>query len=1656
MAPSSSGHAGAHGAGASSAKRSLAELKRDVLALVQDTFEASRASSDGSEACVDACYACFQSACRAWIETCALAPPRQHKSEENDAVVMMQQQQEELMRSRLRAVVDLMMRHHNARERRKLVTAVVRSIVATQTIAQRKRKRKLPSTSADSLTDTVATACTEDVQNSVAELIAVWSLHTLGLLRLEDVLIEAASSCQSSTFCVYDWMAAPAHFLLLRPAIVISLLGTPEMALAATTRDLVEHVLSYVIWLAFADSADPTFLGNDTNRRSQSDAIKRKAVMRVLESLTSFSSATFSIPALCILTQLIAAKSAVKILATDRPPRNAVSASRDGSGGNFGEDSIISRDRVIAFLQPQLAALLAPSSMAHSACTTDELARIFSAYQACLPTSAFVQIIRQFIYEANGESTERSAAGSKSIIRDALYQLIQHLASKQTEFVAQLLTVAHEMANEGVQGMNGNLLQHALELVAAVSEVPFSHEPSTAPTNVVVDCYRGWFHDHFAADDLSHDRSMFGQGGQGVDTQQAALRCQKPRQACKLVTSKRQIQFLCAFLLEFDRRADESNEPNDSVLQYPAAKSDHVAAHLSVVKTHQPQFPSGGLIMDFCSQTRSRYLELLEQEQTAAQPSTDSDSSNVGLGTSGAKSKQQLSLHSMKVRDMVRENIHIYEDTKKLSPQLRQWQMFQPQLWKQEFVPCCLDIEYDGLEDIDEATSGKDAVISNSQPETKVLAHASFVHALATTGVISLQEYAQFLSKVEDWVHTRQTRFHRKRSYKRQRQEIGKGLSHAVESLQHELRSDESEAALLPSRKKVPPAQMEMLTSALESALSSLAYSVAGFASQPNSAAPSVSPMRSLWGDGCMKVVGVLGLSQLDAFFAYLVPLLVRTSSSQDLESKELKGESQSEADVLEAFTQFCILQVSWTRSLQDETLLLETSCLCAVLAALLARSENASKNDRADSVRFLQQIDDTHLVEDGGSDAVQSDSRNERMIKRSLFYTSILRALAAVSMDTQASTVLALLHSETLQSGTRDFVSWLVFRSTIATNPSREVHLSLLADNFCAISQMRWYNQVLDPMKKIKDRVRSLFEFEFRYGLKLFGESDVRSQLASNVSGHTEWVQAQLDVVEDIVQNHAASVEDVMEWLIEAIVSECSIKSEEKGELLEADSAIAQMLLLLNDLMHKASAQSLTSDLGWKNSPSRSNERILAYFMSSVQKARESRDRRRYVSHQLRHHGFEVLEICARHQCRAISSQTANSALELINYIGENYFHDQILPWSLLRALFVYLTQVLASATSSSMQNAIDILRNCSVAIICRCGLEYRRIQALVQDPDNRTNVQFLSLLEWVHRFCDQVLDQEPAQFAQAPSDTIRAAHNAVDIFPTEVEIMKYRIRLIKLLFRWKRIPTPELTTQAHKLSASHHEIAERILRVCRLDSSTADTKNYTDARGSMQSIGEGALVLVGTCFAEEWERALLASTTQESNMEALHHSIHQLDFQFQLCCLHVVATVCQQSALFSKKLLSSWREPSSASSSSSSPIANGLAGTILLALVAIILLDVRQLETVCGLNSSIWVNEFPRIALHVHSMKTGALDTSGTGDDDSSLVRWIQVITHTRSFAEHLVDAVRVVLQYGFAHRVDIVDSALPSRVLQAWPSLSSMVPQLHAITFDESNEF
>lgn len=1326
-----------------------------------------------------------------------------------------------------------------------------------------------------------------------------------------------------------------------------------------------------------------------------------------------------------------------------------------------------------------------------------------------------LQIVRQFIYEARGGSTRREinpdAAVSrqpKSVICDALYQLITILAAKRSDFVDHVLTLAHDLASEGVQGMNGFLLRHSLELVAAVSSAA-SAANSSSSSATAVDCYRDWVRDHFAAQDAraraqSLDTVTSSDAAHSTNAP-APPRCLKQHNTCSLVTSKRQIQFLCAFLLEFDRREQPAHHSNAGVIAlYPVAKSSHVAAHLSVMKTHQPQFPSGGLIMDFCSQTRSRYLELLKIEQ-ATSAAANSMESATGALQNGKQQRDIVSLHSVKARNMVREHIQLFRDSKKLSPQLRQWKMFQPQLWKQELIPCCLDIEFDNFSRAassrreDGGGDGGDRCAA----ESKLLEHVAFVHALAKSSLVTVHEYSQFLVSAEEWLKNRQKRRNlKKKSYKRQRHGAagGEGLDHVLELLQLEMTAERNDGVRR-RRKRTSPKTMDKLRGALEANFESVLNAAKVDRGGPlqSAANPLTKQMQMLWDEGCVRVIRVLGLNQIEAFFTYLVPVFGQSAPSSQADLTGATPSTASQQDKGDGTTthvsiaQFFVSRVSWTEQHVYESFLCELSSLAAVVAALLgACGESQSLCSMTDLAWLIERIDEKCVADDGSSAATGLLLPHDRLFRRFLFYSTMLRAADALAPDRRAPqvrVVTLLLRCESLKPEIRDFISWVGCRSMVVTGASqlttfREKQVALQGDvsvqplrlvlnNMRMLSKMKWCQEAFSLKSLEIDQLRRILTLEFRYGLKLFGEASALTLgasslpppvMASNVADPRQWLQIELDIIADFGGFRIASVESVSKWIVLEILLQVtapitSSSDDDARELRSRDDAVALLLLILDDLMHKLNLEQALATSSNTNSFAakdqggglRSHGRIVACFVASTLKVIRENGRVFPVNPRLQHHGFEILEICTRHQidCRyskdiAGGDESDRALLELIHEIGD-HFQDQF-PWPLLQALFFYLMRLLRT---DNVHKDTDILvlgiRDLPTAIVVRCAIEYPRLRTVWErrgasndmGTTRKESNDFMEHLQWIYQFSKQVVectdDELDVGFEhESGANAVSALRKAEFSFSDGMDVTKFQMLILKYLFRWNMVQVPDLTTQSHLVKPFYVKAARRILRL-------------------LDAHKEPMLSELASCFVGEWLEIAFAKAAEEQQSPA--PKPRPVDFYFQLLLVHTVAELCKRSAHVPKNLLRSWRNATSSAKTDSS--------ALFIALLTITMSDgandtttsTDQFDQVLEMNSSIWVNELPQITLHVLSVGLVSSEPAKPAiESNSSVVKLIKVIANAQSFKECLTLAVYKVLRHGVVNQVDVLDASLPHRIRQVWPTLSDIVSQLPVLSLDD----
>lgn len=365
-------------------QRSVTELKGDVLSLVRRTRHAI--PSDSNSALYETHYRRFHDICSAWVVTIFASAENTPSASSPLMTTAVKQQQQKAQAladqlAELMQFVTYQQQRRGAGENREFVGVIVRSIGATTEIQRRRRKRKLSTamqaiSSMSAAPTTIEDANSDAARSRVEELFGVWLLHSSGVLRLEDVLLGVASSGATEP---WGWLVAPVHFLLARTTQQLQLSSLP---VPSTTHGVVEAVLLYVIRLAFTDpkSARAPFSSDDRSQGYTTSHASEQAAMQVLDELCFFTRVGFSIPTLRLVTQILSKRATMQDQQQPEP-----------SASSFGR-LVITRDRVTAFLQPQIEKLASPYSFVQAAYTHDELEEIFSAYESCLSTFTLVQV----------------------------------------------------------------------------------------------------------------------------------------------------------------------------------------------------------------------------------------------------------------------------------------------------------------------------------------------------------------------------------------------------------------------------------------------------------------------------------------------------------------------------------------------------------------------------------------------------------------------------------------------------------------------------------------------------------------------------------------------------------------------------------------------------------------------------------------------------------------------------------------------------------------------------------------------------------------------------------------------------------------------------------------------------------------------------------------------------------------------------------------------------------------------------------------------------------------------------------------------------------------------------------------------------------------
>ncbi|RLN73620.1 hypothetical protein BBJ28_00005369 [Nothophytophthora sp. Chile5] len=1395
------------------------------------------------------------------------------------------------------------------------------------------RKRKRPQTGAS---------------GASPRLVTTWLLHTAALARLEDVLAVSGALNASK------WLCSAIHELL-------SSVSTPLLAASSafkgknvplalqvemkTTHALADSVLQHLIRLAFGR--------NDTE------------AARVLQTLGCTSSVHFS---------SIAFSHVAAILTTQKVVKSE-------------------QQRVVAFLLPMLQTFLATPKA--NELSSETCQRVLEAHTSCLPAAARVQVLRQLVYElesANSSSVDgqRVASIFQGVVLQFVTIGVSHVSKSSKDsseiFASQALTLAHELAEDGVQRADGWLLRQSLELVALVSRA-LTKAPSPLPS-VSAKCYRSWFRAHLG--------STEGVTEAAEEPNKTGTRCRLSAKSCHLITSKHQLQFLCAFLLDFDRQA-LSSKGEETVTW----TSEHVATHLSVLKTHQERYAGTAFVMDFCVQTRVRFVELQKREEQTRRSEAE------GNGTAGTRSK-----FSAKTRATVKENVAFFREKRRLSPKLQQWKTFHHEEWKTELLPCCLDVFRSSSK---KEKSGESLAVED---DDRVVDQIAFVLALAKAGMLPGREYNQFLVDLQAWVE------------RRQRDTEGTLLQHEHQVLEDKLqrRVSHLRTAVMVARACGTRESQQQLIGQLQGIATTLLggcrshQATVGTNEGEAQQRQTEGLMAKCWHLGFLDVLDALGDDHVQLFYRFQVPLVTRLAGSQ--------GDTPFDAM---AFTHYCLGQIPCDDEPVNRKLVTSLSCFGGVLTALLDAFTDRQTME-AWPVAIRERFDLSAGGTAGGESSVLPSREDAE--RSGVLYVAFLRALGSGKGAVSDTRIELAMRSFTAPAV--DFISWLghrVVHDDHGLDAAGETTESVLrwstaqfiCRNVLELHKMEWFRDVCIHHRRhrTKEELRRMIAYEFRYGFSVFREASAG-------------LERQLDLMADV----PVSSEEVCGWVIEELFIWASQHTPEGSVVSNSDESIARQqltapaesaLILVNELLHQSkqkqeAATAIPSDTS-----------LTAFILKQWLGKLDVMSHADLVGRKLLcHYSFELLRLCLRSQGIAVqpalNGTTSDSLLlKIVEHVCSE--HMERLPRHWLCVLLDLLPKQLKCVADLPMSFAVQVTLGSGEMELCRST---QRSPSAEKVMENST-LQYLQ--RWLGAFFSRLrhdilprhsLDNK---LSSGHSDTSIAIVPA--IVPSLLVGVKCQIQALKWIFHWK---SKEIEGDS---GPQRPMLLQDVAIQALLVSSVSEVNDPLS-----QQLGDEDAAELSAWVLSEWQKELAtmdqADRLAVSTAEAGIPQTPSPSLSYQLLLVHIAAEVCCKSVPAARQLL----RPSSASIDFSSSIEKSCA--VFLVLLATVACETEQLEQMVALNNSLWVNEFPRAAL-VAAGTSGAQGLAKAAPSTAS--ESLQcLLGSVSSFQASLAMVMHRILTFGAEHRVDVLDSALPAQLLRAWPQHGSIIARLQVLCFVE----
>lgn len=894
-----------------------------------------------------------------------------------------------------------------------------------------------------------------------------------------------------------------------------------------------------------------------------------------------------------------------------------------------------------------------------------------------------------------------------SSLQGSVFYFVSRYASDSVEFMNRVLTLAHELAEDAVQCGKTWCFGLALELAATVAASPLASSS----------CYKDWFQGHFSKEPSS-------------DQPHSEVSCQKwaaskPHNSdCCLIHSKNHLQFVCLFLVEFDRR----RQCDDSVVW----TAPHVMTHLSVLKSFQGQnSPKNDLVIDFIAQERILYSKLQTKEQAENQ------------SMKKAVPEKANDIFSSDACAVVKENITYYREHQHLSPQLKQWKTFQYKKWKAEILPCCLNVS---LNDEVNALDSED--LSSDNPD--VVHHIRFVFALAKANMVPAQDYARFTESIQHWIDlTRESISNGMRSNRQRKFES------SLNSLINALRNifQRAEAAKFAIDDNVVSEVIDSVSAEIFAYITSRAgLFEPGYRADEESRRELLTLM---WSSGFIEVLNTLGPEHLESFCRYQISLLTKLSLS--LTSWPVLSD-------------VCAVALSHQHPDCGNTIerMIAFAGVVAVMCSAIDRTATPVLDEALAHFNFIDK------TPSGGIWPTQ-----ERVIQGSIHLSTLLLALNIVDNNASNHSVA----QNTLPSHLLDFGAWWISNflgedddCTRIAGKDRGRYsywLICLHRSLRQTGWLAWSQQRLKSLETVKNAL--CFEARYRWIFKdnLRTEENTREKrpLTSRLSQYINLI----DCVSQRLQPQ--------EWcqlLLEEMFSTATSsadKANSKPLSVEIEKSLEFLLLLLNSLIHRMD----------NSSASTSPENKLPYtcLKLTIDKLTMLHGRNADMISRVYWVCAETLRTLCLHkvagtQLSQLHTVDTNPLLDLFRLVSAD-----LKAHSLLVVGRGIVEQLFDLVKKQCVEDFWGIsVTDLPIPLVVEWSLKHKQSHGLQNPAGDTASVKLFNLVDWIGRFSEAM---NAAWLSSSSAGLCHGTLDTYNVFGSSLDALKYLIKVTHYLLDGK-----------------------------------------------------------------------------------------------------------------------------------------------------------------------------------------------------------------------------------------------------------------------------